>query len=119
MRRGVETSFRELKHTVGLLHFHGKKAEQIYQEIFAKLVMYNFTELITSPVTFHKVGNQYAYQVNFTVAVHVCRQFFFGNASPPDVEAVICRNVSPVRPGRHSPRKLNVRRAVSFTYRTA
>ena len=39
MRWGIETSFRDLKYTVGLLHFHSKKAEYIIQEIFAKLTM--------------------------------------------------------------------------------
>lgn len=119
MRWGIETSFRELKYTVGLLHFHAKKMEHIYQEIFARLIMYNFTELITSPVIFHKVVGKYAYKANFTVAVHVCRQFFLGNVSPPDVEAVIRRNVSPVRPGRSGPRNLNAKHTVSFTYRVA
>ena len=43
MRWGIETSFRELKYTVGLLHFHGKKAAFICQEVFARLLLYNFT----------------------------------------------------------------------------
>ncbi len=119
MRWGIESSFRELKYTVGLLHFHAKKVEHIYQEIFARLIMYNFTELITSPVIFHKADNKYAYKANFSVAVHVCRQFFLGNVSPPDVEAIICRNVSPVRPGRSNPRNLRAIHAISFTYRVA
>lgn len=119
MRWGIETSFRQLKYTVGLLHFHAKKVEHIYQEIFARLIMYNFTELITSPVITHKADNKYAYKANFTVAVHVCRQFFLGNVSPPDVEAIIRRNVSPVRPGRSAPRNLCASRAISFTYRVA
>lgn len=119
MRWGIETSFRELKYTVGLLHFHAKKAEHIYQEIFARLIIYNFSELITSSVIIRKADNKYAYKANFTAAVHVCRQFFLRNVSPSDVEAVICRNVTPVRPGRNSPRNLSVKRAVSFTYRVA
>lgn len=32
MRWGIETSFRQLKYTVGLLYFHAKKVEHIYQE---------------------------------------------------------------------------------------
>ena len=119
MRWGIETSFRELKYTVGLLHFHAKKVEYIYQEVFARLIMYNFTELITSPVIIQKADAKYAYKANFTVAVHVCRQFFLGNVSPPDVEAVIRRNVSPIRPGRSRPRNLTVKHAVSFVYRVA
>ena len=47
MRWGIETSFRSLKYTMGLLHFHAKKVEHILQEIFARLIMYNFSELIT------------------------------------------------------------------------
>ena len=119
MRWGIETSFRELKYTIGLLHFHAKKVEHIYQEVFARLIMYNFTELITSPVIFHKADCKYAYKANFTVAVHVCRQFFLGNVSPPDVEAVIRRNVSPIRPGRSRPRNMTIKHAVSFIYRVA
>ncbi len=119
MRWGIETSFRKLKYTVGLLHFHAKKVEHIYQEVFARLIMYNFTELITSPVIFLKADCKYAYRANFTVAVHVCRQFFLGNVSPPDVEAVISRNVSPIRPGRCRPRNHTVKHPVSFIYRVA
>ena len=119
MRWGIETSFRELKYTVGLLHFHAKKVEYIYQEIFARLIMYNFTELVTSPVIIQKADCKYAYKANFSVAVHVCRQFFLGNVSPPDVEALICKYVSPVRPGRSKPRNMTVKHAVSFTYRVA
>ena len=81
--------------------------------------MYNFTELITSPVITHKADNKYVYKANFTVAVHVCRQFFLGNVSPPDVEAVIRRNVSPVRPGRSRLRISSVKHTISFTYRVA
>ncbi len=119
MRWGIETSFRKLKYTVGLLHFHAKKVEHIYQEIFARLIMYNFTELITSPVIFHKANCKYAYRANFTVAVHVCRQFLLGNVSPPVVEAAISRNVSSIRPGRSNPRNMTSSHTVSFTYRVA
>lgn len=119
MRWGIETSFRELKYTVGLLHFHAKKVEYIYQEVFARLIMYNFTELITSPVIIQNADCKYPYKANFSVAVHVCRQFFLGNVSPPDVEALIRRYVSPIRPGRSTPRKMTVKHTVSFTYRVA
>lgn len=119
MRWGIETSFRELKYTIGLLHFHAKKVEYIYQEVFAKLIMYNFSELITSSVIIQKANAKYAYKANFSAAVHVCRQLFLGNVSSPDVEALIRRHISPIRPGRSRPRNMTVKRAVSFTYRVA
>ena len=119
MRWGIETSFRELKYTLGLLHFHAKKVEYIYQEIFARLIMYNFSEMITSHIIISKIDLRYAYKANFSVAVHLCRQFFLGNVSPPNLEAIILRHLSPIRPGRHSPRNMFVKHAVSFTYRIA
>ena len=119
LRWGIETSFRSLKYTVGLLHFHAKKVEHIHQEIFARLIMYNFSELITSHIVIQTRSDKYAYKANFSAAVHICRQFFLGNVSPPIAETLIARTISPIRPGRSSPRKLSPRSAVSFIYRLA
>ena len=83
-------------------------------KVFARLVIYNFSELVTSHVIIQKVKAKYAYKANFTVAVHVCRQFILGNVSPPDVETLICRYVSTIRPGRSRPRKMTVKYAVNF-----
>ena len=118
-RWGIETSFRELKYTIGLLHFHAKKVENITQEIFARLIMYNFVELITSHVVIQKPNRKHPYKVNFSVAVQVCRQFLLGNISPPDVKAAISSNVSVSRTGRSNPRHMVVKHAISFLYRVA
>ena len=61
-RWGIETSFRELKYSIGLINFHSKKAECIVQEIFARMIMYNFCELITSHVVIHRTDTRYLYQ---------------------------------------------------------
>jgi hypothetical protein len=123
MRWGIETSFRELKYAVGLLNFHSKKREHIEQEIFARIIMYNFAEMITSHVVISQGDAKHVYQVNFTIAIHICRQFmrvcFWNNASPPDVEALIRKNILPVRPGRKDKRKIRNKTAVSFLYRVA
>jgi len=119
MRWGIETSFRALKYTIGLLHFHSKKAEYIYQEIFAKLTMYNFTELITSQVIILQKNRKHLYKANFSAAAHVCRSFILKNISPPDVEALILRHICPVRPNRKRPRNIITKNAVSFMYRIA
>ena len=118
-RWGIETSFRQLKYTLGLVHFHAKKVEHIYQEIFAKLTMYNFSELITSPVVVQNCSAKYSYSVNFSAAVHVCRNFFLGNVSPPELEALLSRLLLPVRPGRSNSRKPVQRPPFSFLYRVA
>ena len=119
MRWGIETSFRDLKHTLGLLHLHAKKVEFILQEIFAKLTMYNFCELITQSVVIQQKQKKYTYKVNFSDAVRVCFEFFLGNVPPPNVEAMLMRYISPIRPGRKDVRKQTQKPAVSFTYRVA
>lgn len=119
MRWGIETSFRELKYTVGLQHFHAKKVEFVHQEIFARLTMYNFYELITQSVVIQQNGRKHAYKVNFSAAVHICRQFFLDDLPPPLVEALLAKHISPIRPGRSRPRKLKPKQALSFLYRVA
>lgn len=119
MRWGIETSFRQLKQTVGLRMFQAKKVEHIIQEIFARLIMHNFTELITSHVLIRNADRKYAYQANFSAAVHICRQFIRGDVSPPRVEALILKFLVPIRPGRNEPRKTNRIRFTGFYYRIA
>ena len=119
MRWGIETSFRELKYTVGLLHFHAKKVEFIHQEIFARLTMYNFYELITQSVVIQQKDRKYAYKVNFSAAVHICRQFFLRDLPPPRVEALLAKHISPIRPGRSRPRKHKTKQPFGFLYRVA
>ena len=119
MRWGIETSFRELKYTVGLQHFHAKKVEFVHQEIFARLTMYNFYELITQSVVIQQKDRKYTYKVNFSAAVHICRQFFLRDLPPPRVEALLAKHISPIRPGRSRPRKLKPKQPFGFLYRVA
>ena len=119
LRWGIETSFRQLKYTVGLSLFQSKKVEYITQEIFARLTMYNFCELITSHVVIQNKRRKYVYRTNFTAAVHICRQFLRGAVTPPKVEALIKTQVVPIRPGRSTPRKAKNIKFNGFFYRIA
>lgn len=119
MRWGIETSFRHLKHTIGLLHFHAKKAELIYQEIFSRLIMYNFTQLIISLVNVRQENKKYVYKVNFSRAVHICRRFLSDNIAPSGLESFIAKFISPIRPGRSAPRIQTAKSFASFSYRMA
>ncbi len=121
MRWGIETSFRELKYTVGLSAFHSKKMAYIAQEVFARLIMYNFSERIASHVILRQKQGCRTRQINFTVALRICRHFFrcCGNLHPPDVEALIAKHILPVRPGRRFQRNVRHRQALSFLYRLA
>lgn len=121
MRWGIETSFRELKYAIGLINFHSKKVEHITQEILARLTMYNFCELITMHVVIRQNDTKHCYQVNFTRAIQVCKYYYRypSNTSPPDVEALIRKNILPIREGRNDPRKIRAKAVVSFLYRVA
>ena len=119
LRWGIETSFRQLKYTIGLSLFQSKKVEYITQEIYARLTMYNFCELITSHVVIQKTRKKHVYQTNFTAAVHICRQFLRGSVSPPKVEDLIKAHVVPIRPGRSTPRRAKDIKFNGFFYRIA
>ena len=110
-----------MKYAVGLISFHSKKVENITQEIYARLVMYNFCELITMHVVIQQKDTKHGYQVNFTRAIQVCRHYFKcqSNIRPPDVEALIRKNILPIREGRKDPRKVKAKAVVSFLYRVA
>ena len=119
LRWGIETSFRSLKYTIGLLYFHSKKSEHILQEIFAKLTIYNFTELIAASISIRNAVRKLIYKINFSAAANVCRKFFLGFCTPDFVEAVIQKNILPIRSLNSKRRLLKSKPAVSFLYRVA
>ena len=117
LRWGIETSFRHLKYALTLNNFHSKKEECILQEIFAKLTMYNFIQTIASQIIVSKKDRKYTYQINFSIAVHTCRNLLLGCYTPKDVEAVIQRHILPIRIELHKPRCQYPSAFVSFSYR--
>lgn len=121
LRWGIETSFRELKYAIGLTNFHSKKVAYIKQEIFARLVLYNFCETITTKVVVKQATKSKVYQVNYTLAIYICREYLKNvrTLGPPDIELLIQKNTLPVRPGRKDPRKVKTQKLVSFLYRVA
>jgi hypothetical protein len=87
LRWGIETSFRELKYSVGLVNFHAKKKDSIIQEIYARLTLHNFCKSIVQNTILMNHDTTHNYQINFVMAVHVCRQFLrLYNTIPLNVE---------------------------------
>lgn len=118
-RWGIETSFRDLKYTVGMLDFHSKKVMCIHQEIYAHLIMYNFAEIITSHIVIERKQRKYTYKANFSIAAHMCRLFYRGKATSPNLETIIARHIIPVRNDRHRKRNLTIKVFHGFLYRVA
>ena len=118
-RWGIETSFRDLKYTIGMLDFHSKKVMCIQQEIYAHMIMYNFAEMITSHVVIEKKQRRHTYKANFSVAVHMCRLYYREKATSPDLETIIARNLIPIRLDRHRERNITIKIFHGFLYRVA
>lgn len=120
LRWGIETSFRDLKYTVGMLDFHSKKTACIKQEIYSHLIMYNFAEIVTSQVSIRKKKGKYTYRANFSVAVHICRLYYRNKVTLSQLESIIAKNLIPIRLGRNRNRNLLKKRAYhGFLYRVA
>lgn len=117
-RWGIETSFRELKYAIGLSALHSKKRESIKQEIYARLILYNFSQRIIQSIKLKKQNRKYLYQVNFTRAFHIIREFLRKKSGKPlNLELLIANEILPIRPSRSNIRNLNHKDVVCFNYR--
>lgn len=120
MRWGEETSFRELKYTVGLVNWHSRKKEGILQELAARMILYNFCEIATNHAAVRTAKNtKHAYKINFATAVNICRSYLKDGGDEAEIMLLIQRHLTPVRPGRKYHRKLRPKRNRDFTYRAA
>lgn len=54
-----------------------------------------------------------------SVATHMCRQFYHEKTASPDLEAIIARNIIPIRTDRHYKRNPIVKTFHGFLYRVA
>lgn len=119
MRWGIETSFRHLKHTLGLLNFHSQKTQYIVQEIYAKMIMYNFCEMITSHIVIQNGNRKHFYHVNFSAAVLICRHFLRQSVAASSVESLIRKYITAIVPERSRPRYRQREFRIRFVYRIA
>ena len=85
MRWGVETSFRDLKSQMGLTQLSSKRKDFVKQEIFARLIMYNFSRKIINVVEEQKSRKKKViYRTNFNMGYRICRDYFL-NRLPDDL----------------------------------
>lgn len=101
-RWGVETSFRELKYTVGLIHLHSRKSDLVLQEIFAAFTIFNFTQAAAWSVDKTWGRSKYRRRANFSHAVYLCCEVLRGKAG--EITRLLERTLQPRRPNRAYPR---------------
>ena len=121
LRWGIETSFRDLKYTLGLMNLHGKSDAFAEQEIYASMTAFNYTSRVCGQVVVRQpTEGIYAYKVNFKMAVALCKESIRGRDADCDkLQRDIARYTVPIRPGRQDQRDLRVKGFPGFVYRVA
>lgn len=120
LRWGEESSFRELKYTVGLVNFHSRKKDLVCQEIYARLILYNFCELITQHVAVvTSKETKHDHKINFATAVNICRAYLKDGGDETEMYLLIQRHLTPIRNDRKYTLKLRPKRNRDFVYRAA
>ena len=122
MRWGIETSFRELKYTIDLLHFHSKRKDSILKEFYSRLTVFNFAQHVNHLIAKSIISsdkNKYVYTTNFAAAAAVCKRFLKPGGDKIDVYGLCLRDLVPIRPNRKSLRKVRQQSAKSFLYRAS
>lgn len=121
LRWGIETSFRDLKYTLGLVNLHGKSDAFAEQEIYASLTVFNFASRVCNEVVVRQPKNGvYAYKVNFKMAVMLCKEHLrTPNTDGETLLKEIARYTVPIRPNRQDERNLKVKGFAGFVYRVA
>ena len=119
MRWGIETSFRDLKKTIGTVNLHSKKVETIELEILARMILFNFCSIITQHVVLKDHNRKHVYMINFAKAIKICHFFISVNSGipPPYIEGQISMYIIPIRPSRVYACKHRFQAPVSFCYR--
>ncbi len=119
MRWEIETSYREIKYDLDLNTLHSMKRNLIQQEIYSKLLLYNFCRRITKDIKIQEKNRKYEYQLNYVRAYHIIRKFLKEKSGkiPPYIESMIAKEILPIRLNHQNKRKMKSKSPVSFNYR--
>lgn len=118
LRWKVETSFLFLKYGICLNYFHSYKNENLYQEIYAKIILYNFIAYIINRVTVPRKDTKYEYKLSFSDAIYLCRDFLVTRKTWKFVRSELLRHLTPIRPDRTYPRKVVSQRLKPLQHRS-
>jgi len=117
LRWKIETSFRDLKHTIGTENFHSKSVKFVSQEILARMILFNFSTIIISHSVIEKYRKKHLHQVNFSMAMKLCIDYLSSNGKIDSLKILINKYTLPVREGRKYLRRHRFRPPVSFCFK--
>lgn len=123
IRWGIETAFRYIKYAFCMVYFHSRNRSFIDQEIYARLIVYNFTSAIHS-IAEKSLEKQkpspkrkWEQKISFEAAAETARQFLKTSMNNKIIIALLLTNKSPVRPGRKFGRQIRSQSAKSLNNR--
>ena len=99
---------------------HSKRRDFIKQEIYLRILFYNFSKRIIEKIKIKIINKKHQYQLNFTRVFHIIKTYIIkikSGIEPPDIEPIIEKEIEPIRFGRSSPRNVRIQKFVSFIYR--
>ena len=110
-----------LHETDGILIDLGRsKYDGILQEINARMILYNFCELVTSHTVVKTSKNtKHVYKINFATAVNICRAYLKHGGDETETMLLIQKYLTPVRYNRKYPIHLSPKKNRDFMYRVA
>lgn len=110
LRWNIETSFRDLKHTLGALYLHSKNQENIEKELYAKLTLYNYTQIMRNQDLYqikvtkilNKKQNIQKYKTvsNFTLVATVVKKLLLYSIKNDTFDAAFTNDRIPIRNNR-------------------
>ncbi len=119
-RWSEENGFRQLKWEVGMIYFHSKKRSNLMQEIYASLIMFNFTRFLTINTAIAESNNRkHNHKANFVTAVTNARLFIKGIITSEQMEERIKKFLIPLRSGRSFERRIRAQSAKPLNYKAA
>lgn len=114
-RWNIEESFKTLKYAIGADSFSSKKQNSIRQEIYAKVILYNFSSFIINNTVIDQPADKY--KINFHVAVTNIRSYLKNEIDETNLTAKIKKFLTLIRPGRTYERRLKPKHATPLAYK--
>ena len=123
IRWQIETAYRYIKYAFCMVYFHSRKRTFIDQEIYARLIMFNFASVLRSigekELSLQKGSSKRKWEqkLSFESIADAARQFLKTRMTDKTIKALLLTYKSPIRPGRTYHRNVKSQTAKSLNSR--
>ena len=121
LRWSEETSFRQLKYTIGMVSFHAKKRKYIKQEIYASVILFNLSNIVVHNVELEEEKEicKYRRKANYSTAVTNIRLFLKRMIDEKELIKRIKKILVLIRPERKQKRQIKPQSVRSFNHKAS